>query len=314
MSLRPPPRHAPRALKSTADLRRLQRLMTHALVRPLGPGDSVPVDWIDGRTTAEVAAEFIKPNDRLTAVERLHIYQRMYWYRLIGAATDDCPGLRGLLGEARFERMIRAYLANCPSRSFTLRDLCSRLPAFLRARPRWTAPRTALAVAVARFEWAQTVAFDGPAGRPLSAAQIRRTPAGRLRMRLQPYLSLLAVGYPVDDYVGPVRRQAALRAEASNAVDGPGRRRRARAVPLPPRRRTWLVVHRLDNRVYYKKIDRAQFRVLAALAQGRPVAAAVAAAGRAVRPDEIQGWFATWMHLGWLCRYRRTVPAQTLSP
>ena len=43
---------------------------------------------------AEVAAEFIKPNDRLTSFERLEIYNRMYWFRLIDCVRDDCPGLR----------------------------------------------------------------------------------------------------------------------------------------------------------------------------------------------------------------------------
>ncbi|MGH7995362.1 MAG: HvfC/BufC family peptide modification chaperone [Opitutaceae bacterium] len=304
--LRSPPRHAPRALRSTDDLRRLQRLMTHAVIRPLGPADTVPERWTDGRTTAEVAEEFIKPNDRLTSVERLHIYQRMYWYRLIGSAADDCPGLRAILGEDRFDALIRAYLARYPSRSFTLRDLCSRLARFIEEAPRWTVPRTALARAIARFEWAQTVAFDGAAHPPISARSIQRTPPERLRLGLQPYLTLLDVPYAVDDYVRTVRRRAASRADASNTMGGPGRRRRARTVAIPRRRRTWLVVHRMDNQIYYRRIDRAQYLVLAALEAGRPVAAAVAEAGRSVRPEEIGEWFSLWVRLGWICRHTKS--------
>jgi len=166
------------------------------LVRPLGPDDNAPAQWLDGRTTAEVAAEFIKPNDRLTAVDRLEIYQRMYWYRLIDSVGDDSPGLRAVLGEAPFDRLARAYLAKYPSRSFTLRNLCSRLPQFIAEERNWTAPRTALALTVARFEWAQTVAFDGEQRPALSAEKIARTPAHRLRVDLQPYLSLLQLDFP----------------------------------------------------------------------------------------------------------------------
>jgi hypothetical protein len=301
--LKPPPRHAPRHLQSTADLRRFQRLMLHAVVRPLGPDDDVPELWIDGRTTAEVAGEFIKPNDRLTPVDRLRIYQRMYWYRLIDSAGDDSPGLRAVLGEAAFDRMIRAYLAAYPSRSFTLRNLCSRLVAFVAAEPRFSAPRTALALTVARFEWAQTVAFDGEQRPVLTAAQIARTPADRLRVDLQPFLSLLEVNYPVDDYVIAVKKRDALRAEASNAREGAQalKRRRLRQVAMPRRQRLRLAVYRLKMRLYYKRITPAEFRMLNALRAGRPIAAAVAAGGPRVRAQDVQDWFATWMKLGWLC-------------
>jgi len=147
--LQPPPRRAPRRLQTTGDLRVLQRLMAHALVRPLAPKHRQP-PWIDGRPMEEVAAEFIRPNDRLTALERLEIYHRMYWFRLIDCATDDCPGLRSVLGARRFERLVRAYLAKYPSRSFT-------------------APQSVLAAAAIHRRGA---ALDGAAHR----AGIRRCP------------------------------------------------------------------------------------------------------------------------------------------
>src|SRR5581483_4392142 len=158
--------HAPKRLRTTEDLRTLQRLMTHAIVRPLTARDTLQTEWTDGRTTEEVASEFIKANDRLSAFERLEIYNRMYWFRLIGCVSDDNPGLRALLGERAFDRLVRAYLAKYPSRSFTLRNLCSRLSQFIAEEPKWTARHTALAIDLARFAWAQTVAFDAEA-RPL---------------------------------------------------------------------------------------------------------------------------------------------------
>ncbi len=116
--LKPPPKHAPRALRTTADVVTLQRLMTHVLVRPLTAEDGLQPKWIDGRPMAEVAAEFIKPNERLTAFERLQLYNRMYWFRLIDIMHDDNPGLRAVVGDARFTKLIEAYLTKYPSRSF----------------------------------------------------------------------------------------------------------------------------------------------------------------------------------------------------
>jgi hypothetical protein len=303
VGLKPPSRHAPRRLGTTADLRRLQRLMINAMVRPLTEDDRLQERWIDGRATRDVAAEFIKPNDRLTSFERLEIYSRMYWFRLIGCASDDHPGLQALLGERKFERLVRAYLARYPSRSFTLRNLCSRLPGFIGERPELTAPRTAAALAVARFEWAQTVAFDGEARPPLAPGDIASARPERLRVGLQPYLSVLAFDYPVDTYVIAVKRRNALRAEASNAVDRVGRSRRRRtALPRLLRGRIHLAVHRHSGRLYYKRLERPEFLILGALAAGRPVARAIEAGGRRVRPEKLREWFATWTKLGWLCR------------
>lgn len=301
--LKPPPRRAPRRLRSTGDLRGLQRLMTHALVRPLSPEDGLQERWLDGRPMAEVAGEFIKSNDRLTAFERLQIYGRMYWYRLIDCAYDDSPGLRAVLGDAKFDALVRAYLARHPSRSFTLRNLSSRLPRFIRENPRLTAPRTALAWDVARFEWARTVAFDGEERPRLTADDVADAPPAKLRVGLQPHLTLLDLRYPLDDFVIAVRKRDALRAEASNAVEAEGHaRRKARRIPPPRPQRARIAVHRHEERVYYKRLEPAAFRILEALGEGRTVARAVAAAGPRTKPDQVSRWFSTWMRLGWLCR------------
>ncbi|MGH7957871.1 MAG: DNA-binding domain-containing protein, partial [Opitutaceae bacterium] len=116
--------------------------MTHALVCPLGPGDDLRPAWIDGRPLGKIAAEFLKPNNRLTSLERLQIYRRSYWHRLIDCVYEDCPGLRALLGDKKFAALVRGYLAKYPSRSFTRRNLRSRLPRFIREEPRWTSPHT----------------------------------------------------------------------------------------------------------------------------------------------------------------------------
>lgn len=301
--LKAPPAHAPRVLATTADVVKLQRLMTHALVRPLTAESGMQPKWIDGRPMAEFAAEFIKPNDRLTAFERLQLYNRMYWFRLIDAFYDDNPGLRALLGDQKFLPLCEAYLARYPSRSFTLRNLCARLADFVVEQPTLTAPHTALALDVARFEWAQTVAFDGESLPVLAPEAIARAAPATFRLALQPYVTLLALNHPADDYVLAVKQRDALRGAASNTSGSATRRGRVKAVPPPPRVRTYLAVHRLDFRLYYKRLDRPAYLILAALRAGQPLAAAIAAGGPRVTAKQVQTWFATWMELGWFCRW-----------
>jgi hypothetical protein len=299
-----PPKHAPSRIASTADLRAFQRMMASAIVRPLTADDRLQPLWTDGRPMDKVAAEFIKPNDRLTSFERLQLYNRMYWFRLFDAIRDDCPGLIAALGERTFGRLAQAYLAQHPSRSFTLRDLCSRLERFILERPRLTAPRTALAAEIARFEWAQTVAFDGPSQPVIAESQLARTPPSRLRLGLQPYLTLLALRYPIDTYMIAVKRRDALRSEASNTHGAAAAVHRAFRRAAPPRpRRTHVAVHRHNNRLFYKRLDPAAFRILDALGRGSTLSRAIAAAGPRIRPAKVKAWFKTWMALGWFCAY-----------
>jgi len=290
--------NTPRALLA------FQRTLKDALIRPLTADDRTQKTWTDGRPMAEFAATFIKANDRLTSLERLQIYNRMYWYRLIDCFHDDNPGLRALLGARRFNRLAEAYLTKHPSGSFTLRNLCSRLERFLRATPRWTAPHTALAVDIARFEWAQTVAFDEPARPVLTPEEIAATPPGRLRLGLQPYLTLLALAHPVDDYVIAVKQRDALRAETSNATTAAASSKAAPAKKIrrPRPERCHVAVHRVDNRLYYKRLEPAAYRILVALRDGQPLTRAIAAGGRKVSADQARDWFTTWMRLGWFCR------------
>src|SRR5258705_13576150 len=120
---------------SRSQLKRLQDVMATALFRPLTEGDRMQPQWIDNRGTSEVAESFIKPNDRLSSFERLEIYNRVYWFRVLDCLWDDYPGLRAILGERKFMRLATAYLAKDPSSSFTLRNLGERLDQFPREEP-----------------------------------------------------------------------------------------------------------------------------------------------------------------------------------
>jgi Putative DNA-binding domain len=302
---------APRNINSPAELRELQRVMAKVLFRPLTARWRMQKRWIDGRPMDEAAAEFIKPNDRLSSFERLEIYNRQYWFRVLDCLWDDYPGLRAIVGQRRFMKLITAYLERYPSDSYTLRDLGNRLEEFLREEPQWAAPREALALDMARFECAQIVAFDGPSKPPITPDDILDTPAATLRLGLQPYLSLLELDYAVDDFLIAVKKRESdvLRGEASNAVDSaPTARARRKPVRPPKRAKVYLVVHRHDNMLYYKRVDPEAFAILSALARGATLENACA---DAVAPSnrtnidwaaQIKEWFDDWAVLGWLCR------------
>jgi len=294
---------------SLTELKELQRLMAATLFRPLNSDWGMQRKWTNGASMSEVAASFIKPNDRLTSFERLEIYNRQYWYRVIDCLYDDYPGLRAVLGEHRFLKLCRAYLERHPSQSYTLRNLGSRLEDFLRKEPAWSIPRQAEALDMARFEWAQIVAFDGPSRPPVTVDDLLDESPATLRLGIQPYITLLSVDYAVDRYLIAVRKREGnvLRGEASNAMEQVPRALKTRSRLRPPRpERVFLAIHRFDNQLYYKRLEPTAYRLLSGVQNGLTLEDACQTAlgldSTNTSAAQIQTWFRDWAELGWFCR------------
>ena len=94
-----------------------QRTMARAVMQPMSVRNYIKRGGEDRGTQEGVA--LVKPNSRLTSLERLEIYNRSYWSRVLDALGEDFPGVRAVVGAKRFEQIRRRYLDDCPSRSFT---------------------------------------------------------------------------------------------------------------------------------------------------------------------------------------------------
>jgi|SRR5688572_24107327 len=298
----------PNQVASTRDLADLQRAMWNVVSQPLTADNRTKPRMRDGRSTAAVAGAIAKPNDRLTSFERLEIYNRMYWFRVLDSLYEDCPGLRAVMGDRKFIRMAEAYLVKYPSRSFTLRNLPSRLEKFLREEPKWTKPNTALCIELARFEWAQVEVYDGAALPLFTTDDLLDGDPGKMKLALQPYLQLLELDHPVDDFLIAIKkREALLRGDASNAPTGV-HVRKEKKVRLPKPEKCAVAVHRYNGRIFFKRLEPAACKVLLAIRAGKTLDRALAAGiPRAKDPAEdwaakVQGWFASWMQLGWFCK------------
>jgi len=274
----------------------LQRSMAGAIMAPLGRGDHLgPCD----------AGAIIKPNGRLTSAERLEIYARSYWYRILDSLYDDFPGLRAILGPRAFDKLARAYLAEMPSQSFTLRNLGSRLAGWLETRPAYGGRNLMLALDMVRLEWAHVEAFDGPAEKVPGPEDLLDLDP-RMTFRLQPYITLLELQYAVDELHLQVSDLAEGHGEASNAVLRHKQRRTVRRFSLQ-RESIYVAVHRIDEAVYYRRLDAGEFQLLDALRLGKPVGEAIDGVfGESTLPLEelrckMEGWFSRWSEFGWFC-------------
>jgi hypothetical protein len=289
-------------------LMQLQRTMARAVMQPLTSSERMQRRAPGGGPMKRYASRFIKPNDRLTSFERLEIYNRQYWFRVLSALGEDFPGLRAVLGQRRFDAMAKAYLIANPSRSFTLRNLGARLESWLRKNSKYAGTNQNLALDIVRLEWADIEAFDGAAELALRPEDLANVVGARLKLTIQPYVRLLSFRYPVDDLLLEVRQEDDDTDFASNAFTERKKRKRVRAVAKLKPAQIFLAVHRIDYSVYFRRLDEEEFSILTALHQGKTLSAAVESAFRksAVpmeeRPLKVQTWFQTWSTLGWFCR------------
>src|SRR5262249_12987435 len=244
---------------------------------------------------------YVKPNDGLPSREGLEIYNRQYWFRVIDSMYDDFPGLCAVLGQRAFDRLARAYLADCPSRSFTLRDLGSRLEQWLRKNRRFAGDKAAVALDMAALGWAHIEAWDSAELQVLGPEHLAES-GPRLRVTFQPQFRLLARNYRVDDVRIRVNAVQEEHEPASNAPTKPRVRRTVATGRLKPER-IYLAVHRMENSVYYRRLDPTEFRLLEALRQHERIGKALTGGfkNRKVDNAKLERWFSIWAELGWLC-------------
>jgi hypothetical protein len=284
----------------------LQKRLAAAVMEPLTRGETTRKIRRDGVGMEREAAAFIKPNDSLTSFERLEIYNRQYWFRLYASFEDDFPGLQAALGRRQFERVMRAYLEACPSTSFSLRDLGSRLHAWLIDHQEFTGPKSRLAQDVVRLEWAHIETYDAATAPPPSPDFFAAI-TDETVLRLQPCVRLLDLFYPADELLIAVRQGAGSSDTSSNNATAtrkiPAIRRVTQLTPAP----VWLAVHRQEFTVYYKRLLPEEYRMLSAIQSGAALGDVFATAfsdsemEEEARASLLQECFHRWAVLGWLC-------------
>jgi hypothetical protein len=277
-----------------SSLLEVQRRMAEAVMAPLTRQEGMRQRAADGRPMAKEAAAYIKPNPRLESFERLEIYNRQYWFRVLDSLAEDFPGVQAILGAPRFRELSVRYISDCPSTSFTLRNLGGKLSGWLEEHPEFLGAQPDLVRDMVRLEWAVIEAFDAAERAPLSAEQLEN--AENPHLALQPHVRLLELSHPVDDLLLAVRKRKGAR------------KLPARQLVQTGRQKTYLAVHRVDYSVHYKRLEAGEFHVLQEIHRAAPLSEALeqAFAGSALPETEqaqkVQQWFALWMSLGWFCQ------------
>jgi hypothetical protein len=231
-----------------------------------------------------VAAQ-LTPSATLSAAQRLAVYQRGYFARLLSCMAGQFKALRHALGEELFADFVEVYLSQHPSRSPTLSDLGQHFADYLEAsRPDAELPTEQreswadLMVDLARYEWQLFLKFDGPGPEDLPMAGAS-TPDEALR--IQPSLSLHQYRFAVDSYCHAVTQ--------------------GEDPPMPGQQTTRLALLRNQYRVGIFRLTPAQSHFLQGMLNGLSVSQALTATASQFNTpaQEARQYWQNWRQ-GWV--------------
>lgn len=271
-----------------------QRWMFGKVIRPLTPDNHMRLTGEDGVELADIDS-VISPNTKLSAFERLEVYNRQYWFRLFEALDSDYPALTKLLGQSQFRKLAEAYLSDFPSASYTLRDLGRRLESWLSAHLQYAGKYPEAALDIARLEWAYVEAFDAAEVPPIKPEDLAAA-GEEAKLRLQPYIRFMDLRCAVDEFT----------AEAHDHDFEKRDRRYFGKTRFKPLAEIFtLAVYRKGDFVAQMPLDREAAIVLKEIGSGKTLGDALETAfvelpipAEQIAP-RVQQWFQTWSNLGW---------------
>lgn len=181
-----------------SNLDELQREFFRALLLPLRGSSRISTELspsAEGHSPEffRIADEIIKPGPSLTSAERLELYHRQYWFRILDSLAEDFPVLRRMAGDEVFWELVEAYLLERPSRSFTLRHLGEAFADFISVSQLLDESRQSWFGSIARIEYAFMECFESAQGALPEADDLADAV-----IELQEHVQLLHLPVPAD--------------------------------------------------------------------------------------------------------------------
>jgi hypothetical protein len=150
-----------------------------------------------GGDRADLGTEVV--GDSMSAEARLRVYRHHIAHSLASALAATFATVHSLVGEAFFRSMARGFVGQTLPTQPVLAEYGADFAAFVAGyEPAASLPYLA---DVARLDWALNVAFHGPAGRRLAAADLAGIAAERLpslSLALPEGATLIGSRYPLD--------------------------------------------------------------------------------------------------------------------
>lgn len=162
--------------------------------------------FLDAVTQIQPASDPAAVNRAVTAsrsqtpAERLEVYRRAYFARLLEVLREQFPCTRFAVGDELFDQFALGYLERYPPRGYTLGRLAERLVEHLHKSRPANAAWGGFVVELAALEQAIDRIFDGPGPERLLPFELPADATGDLHLRLVPGFELHAFTHPVSTF------------------------------------------------------------------------------------------------------------------
>lgn len=245
----------------------------------------------------------IKPNELLTAKERLELYARQYWWRTLQSLEDDFKGVQALLGTERFNEIITDYINSCGSSSFTLRHLGRKFPEYIKDHCHKLNELQILAYDSARYELYQIESFFAEMLPKVDEKKLEALLAESKQIHFikQPHLFILDATYPIHEIFSGIKK-GQLKDNETNSTAQKTETNTA-SINLKNKKETFLALYRFNNSVFAKEISFEEFTFLNLITRPMTIEALLIEANKkitSINEEEIFGIFLRFSQLQWI--------------
>jgi hypothetical protein len=245
-------------------------------------------------------AAIVRDGPQLSGAGCVAIYRSGYVLRLTECLRDDYPVLAQTLGEVRFAKLCRQYIARFPSASASLNAFGKHMSDLCRGEP---LEHAVFLAELATLEWTLVEVTHARAPAALDSARLEAVPPeawSDARLIVNDSLRVLSFSHSVNAYY-----------QACRTRDEP--------VPLPAAVVSSTAVYRKGTRLWRMDLTPAMTRVLAALMAGDKIAHALAAMGLDDRDPSalaeaersVGVWFRAWVEAGFFTDVRLARQGET---
>lgn len=233
---------------------------------------------IAGQADARSLQTF-KPGGQLTLTEAFGVYHESYLARLTEALRETFEAVHWVLGEKLFTEVSHAYIATEPSVSYNLSDYGKNFPEFLQFQHAMMG--IPFITDLARFEWQFKTIFHAQTPNPLPAERVQELiNADDFQVSFIDAMALFKSPYAIYE-LWTHRKEPQYEFEDINWNQSEN-----------------LLLYKKDKKIYVRRIDAIEFKILESLQEGHSVTEALADSAHSLTPDKISLIFQMMMQAG----------------
>lgn len=186
-------------------LNNIQKWMQGIITTPYGV--PIEMDAISENTDWNIDT-IISPSNSLTSHERINIYHKSYFTRLLDCFKSEYSGLLNALGDELFNHFVWSYLQEHPSTSYTLNNLGKNFSDFLQKTLNETLNEQSpdwwqlFIIDISKYEKTFTEVFNGFGHEEFIANDFFSTHP----LKLSPAIKILQLNFPIAECINEFKK------------------------------------------------------------------------------------------------------------